>query len=220
MGKVCSMRRRTGMIFFSMALPAHSGPRLLIQFRKHSSQTGGLLGRVISPSRGRYRHTGQHKHNINAYAYQTSMPWVGFEPTIPASERAKTGHALDRAATVTGEGECRPVWFVAGTPGGEVRLGRARRRWKDNIKIYLREIGLGSMHWIHLAQDMNMCMQGSCERSKVLNFLSSKVSGSFSSGTELHGVSRKLIFSWVYLETNYASDINLVFSLTKSLYSK
>jgi hypothetical protein len=33
---------------------------------------------------------------------QTSMPWVGLEPTIPASERAKTVHALDCAATVTG----------------------------------------------------------------------------------------------------------------------
>jgi hypothetical protein len=33
---------------------------------------------------------------------QTSMPWVGFEPTIPVFERAKTVHALDRAATVTG----------------------------------------------------------------------------------------------------------------------
>jgi hypothetical protein len=30
------------------------------------------------------------------------MPYVGFELTIPASERAKTVHALDRAATVTG----------------------------------------------------------------------------------------------------------------------
>jgi hypothetical protein len=30
------------------------------------------------------------------------MPWVGFEPTIPGSERAKTVHALDRSATVTG----------------------------------------------------------------------------------------------------------------------
>jgi hypothetical protein len=30
------------------------------------------------------------------------MPCVGFEPTIPASERAKAVHALDRAATVTG----------------------------------------------------------------------------------------------------------------------
>jgi hypothetical protein len=34
---------------------------------------------------------------------QTSMPWVGFEPTIPAFERAKTFHALDRAANVIGE---------------------------------------------------------------------------------------------------------------------
>jgi hypothetical protein len=30
------------------------------------------------------------------------MPFVGFEPTIPASERAKTVHALNRSATVTG----------------------------------------------------------------------------------------------------------------------
>jgi hypothetical protein len=49
-----------------------------------------LLGRVISPSQGRY-------------LTQTSMPRVGFEPTIPAFERAKTVHALDRAVTVIGE---------------------------------------------------------------------------------------------------------------------
>jgi hypothetical protein len=30
------------------------------------------------------------------------MSWMGFEPTIPAFEQAKTVHALDRAATVTG----------------------------------------------------------------------------------------------------------------------
>jgi hypothetical protein len=33
---------------------------------------------------------------------QTSMPQVEFEPTIPVFERAKTVHALDRAATVIG----------------------------------------------------------------------------------------------------------------------
>jgi hypothetical protein len=33
---------------------------------------------------------------------QTSMPWVGFEPTIPAFERAKTVHALDRERTLLG----------------------------------------------------------------------------------------------------------------------
>jgi hypothetical protein len=39
----------------------------------------------------------------NAYAHQTTMPFVGFEPTIPASERAKMVHVLDRSATVTGK---------------------------------------------------------------------------------------------------------------------
>jgi hypothetical protein len=61
-----------------------------------------LLERVISSSQGLYLNTGQQKHRINTYIYQPSMPYVGFEPTIPASERAKTVHALDRSATVTG----------------------------------------------------------------------------------------------------------------------
>jgi hypothetical protein len=52
----------------------------------------------ISSSQGLYLHTGQHKHRINTYKYETSMPFMGFEPTIPASERAKTVHALDRSA--------------------------------------------------------------------------------------------------------------------------
>jgi hypothetical protein len=49
-----------------MALPAHSGPRPLIQFRNNLLQSAELLGRVISPSQGRYIHRGQHKHRINA----------------------------------------------------------------------------------------------------------------------------------------------------------
>jgi hypothetical protein len=89
--------------FFSMTLPAHSGPRPLIQLRNHSSQTVGLHRRVISLSRGRYLNTGRHKHRINAYTHQTSTTKVGFEPTIPATKRAKAVQALDRVATVTGK---------------------------------------------------------------------------------------------------------------------
>jgi hypothetical protein len=51
------------MFFFSMALPAHSGSRPLMQVRNDFSQTVGLLGRVISPSQGHYLHAGQHKQN-------------------------------------------------------------------------------------------------------------------------------------------------------------
>jgi hypothetical protein len=65
-------------------------------------QTVGLLGGVISSSQGLYLNTGQHKHRINTYTYQTSMPCEGLEPTIPASERANTAHAPDRSATATG----------------------------------------------------------------------------------------------------------------------
>jgi hypothetical protein len=38
---------------------------------------------------------------------QTSMPRVGFEPTVPASERAKSVLALDRAASMIGSEESR-----------------------------------------------------------------------------------------------------------------
>jgi hypothetical protein len=66
------------------------------------TQPVGLPGRGISPSQGRYLHTGQHKHKRT----QILMPRVGFEPTIPAFERAKTVHASDRAATVIGNYKC------------------------------------------------------------------------------------------------------------------
>jgi hypothetical protein len=36
---------------------------------------------------------------------------------------------------------------------GKRPLGRPRRRWEDNIKMDLREIGLSSVDWINLAQD-------------------------------------------------------------------
>jgi hypothetical protein len=40
-----------------------------------------------------------------------------------------------------------------GKPGGKRPLGRPRRRWVDNIKIGLREIGWDGVDWIDLAQD-------------------------------------------------------------------
>jgi hypothetical protein len=35
------------------------------------------------------------------------------------------------------------------------QLGRPRRRWEDNTRMDLREIGLEGVNWIHLAQDRN-----------------------------------------------------------------
>jgi hypothetical protein len=43
--------------------------------------------------------------------------------------------------------------ILVGKPEGKRPLGRPRRRWEDNIKMDLREIGWGGMEWIHVAQD-------------------------------------------------------------------
>jgi hypothetical protein len=43
--------------------------------------------------------------------------------------------------------------ILAGKPEGKRPLGRPRRMWEDNIKMDLRDIELGGMDWILLAQD-------------------------------------------------------------------
>jgi hypothetical protein len=40
-----------------------------------------------------------------------------------------------------------------GKPEGKRPLGRPRRRWENNNRMDLREIGLGGMDWVDLAQD-------------------------------------------------------------------
>ena len=51
-------------------------------------------------------------------------------------------------------GQRRGVYRVlVGKPEGKRPLGRPRRRWKDNIKMDLQEVGCGGMDWIELAQD-------------------------------------------------------------------
>ena len=51
-------------------------------------------------------------------------------------------------------GERRDVYRVlVGKPEGKRPLGRPRRRWEDNIKMDVQEVGCGVMDWIELAQD-------------------------------------------------------------------
>jgi hypothetical protein len=52
------------------------------------------------------------------------------------------------------DGEERGVYRVlVGKPEGKRPLGRPRRRWEDNIRMDLQEVGCGGMEWIGLAQD-------------------------------------------------------------------
>jgi hypothetical protein len=56
-------------------------------------------------------------------------------------------------ACSTNEGEEEAYRMLVGKPEGKRPLGRPRRRWVDNIKMDLREIGWDGMDWIDLAQD-------------------------------------------------------------------
>ena len=40
-----------------------------------------------------------------------------------------------------------------GKPEGKRPLGRYSRKWKDNIRMDLQEVGCGGMDWFELAQD-------------------------------------------------------------------
>jgi hypothetical protein len=51
-------------------------------------------------------------------------------------------------------GQGRGVYMVfVGRPEGKRPLGRPRRRWEDNIKRNLREIGIDAANWIQLDQN-------------------------------------------------------------------
>jgi hypothetical protein len=43
--------------------------------------------------------------------------------------------------------------ILVGKPEGKRQLGRPRRRWLDNIKMDVREIGWDDMNWIDLDED-------------------------------------------------------------------
>jgi hypothetical protein len=93
-------------------------------------------------------------------------------------------------------GEKRNAYrILVGNPEGKRPLGRRRRRWEVNIKMYLREIGWGGMDWIDLAQDRD---QWGALVNTVINLrvpqnvgkiLSSCATGGFSLRAQLHGVS-------------------------------
>jgi hypothetical protein len=61
-------------------------------------------------------------------------------------------HGIGRACSTNGE-KRNAFRILVGKPEGKRPLGRPRRRWVDNIKMDLREIGWDGVYWIDLAQD-------------------------------------------------------------------
>ena len=72
-------------------------------------------------------------------------------PMIKSGRMRWVGH-------VARMGEERGAYRVlVGKPEGRRPLGRPRRRWMDNIRMDLQEVGCGYMDWIGLAQNRDSC---------------------------------------------------------------
>ena len=85
---------------------------------------------------------------------------------------------------------------LLGKPEGKRLLGRPRRRWRDNIKMDLEEVGRVGGDWMEFAQDRD---RWRTLVSTVMNFrvpqnagnsLIAAKPGSFSRRTLLHGVNK------------------------------
>jgi hypothetical protein len=65
---------------------------------------------------------------------------------------------------------------LVGRPEGKGPFGRPRRRGEDNIKMYLKELRLGGLDWIDLAQDKG---RWRAVVKAVMNFLIPLNAGNF-----------------------------------------
>jgi len=73
--------------------------------------------------------------------------------SLPNIVRVVKSRRMRWAGHVARMGEDRGVQRVlVGKPEGKRPLGRPRRRWKDNINMYLQEVGGGRGHWMELAK--------------------------------------------------------------------
>jgi hypothetical protein len=82
-----------------------------------------------------------------------------------------------------------------GRPEGKRPIGRPRRRWEDNIKMDLQDVGWGGMDWIDMAEDRDRwralvnAVMNILVPQNAGNFLTSIETVSFSGRALLHVVS-------------------------------
>jgi hypothetical protein len=103
-----------------------------------------VLRRIFGPKRDEVAGEWRKLHNEELHNLYSS----------PDIIRQVKSRRMRRAGHVARMGEERKVYKVlVRTPEGKRPLGRPRRRWEDGIRMDLREIGLGGVNWIKLAQD-------------------------------------------------------------------
>jgi hypothetical protein len=106
-----------------------------------------VLRRIFGPNRDEVMGGWRKLHNDE----------LGDLYSSPSIIRIIKSRRMRRARHVARIGEKRNAYrLLVGNPEGERPLGRPRRRWVDNIKMDLLDIGLGRVDWIGLAQDKIM----------------------------------------------------------------
>jgi hypothetical protein len=103
-----------------------------------------MLRRIFGPKRNEVPGGWRKLHNEELHNLYSSL---NTNRTIKSRTMRWAGH-LARM------GEKRNAFrILVRKPEGKRPLGRQRRRWVDNIKIDLREIGWDGMDWIDVAED-------------------------------------------------------------------
>jgi len=103
-----------------------------------------VLRRIFGPKRDEVTGEWRKLHNEELNDLYCSPKFVR---VIKSRRMRWAGH-------VARMGERRGVYRVlVGKSKGKRTLERPRRRWEDNIKMDLQEVGCGGMDWIELAQD-------------------------------------------------------------------
>jgi len=88
---------------------------------------------------------------MNKTQHNKKLNVLYFSPNIV---RVIKSRKMRWAGHVARMGEGRGVYRVlVRKHGGKRPLGKPRRRWEDNIKLDLQEVGCGGMDWIELAHD-------------------------------------------------------------------
>jgi hypothetical protein len=103
-----------------------------------------VLRRIFGPNRDGVTGGWRKLHNEELHNMYSS----------PSIIRIMKSRRMRWAGHVARMGEKRNVYrLLVGKPVGKRPLGRPKRRWIDNIKMDLVEIGLSVVDWIGLAQD-------------------------------------------------------------------
>jgi hypothetical protein len=103
-----------------------------------------VLRRIFGPKRDEVTGEWRKLHNEELYYLYSS----------PSIIRIMKSRRMRWAGHVARMGEQRNAYrLLVGKPEGKRPLGRPRRRWLDNIRIYLVEVGRGDVDLIGLAQD-------------------------------------------------------------------